>query len=81
MSILLKGPAQFRIRFNTKHNGNGLFWRVIVENTEYLASSISCKVHTYSDSSFDHQSNEMKYNIAGTFNTLIIDENNQAILE
>lgn len=63
--ILLKGDLHFKLRFNTMHGDTGLYWRVIIDDREYLVKTIHCKVETWSDSSFDTRANAIKYNMAG----------------
>jgi len=73
------GNIHFRLRFNTRHAGTNLYWRVFIGDREYLASGIKCMVPTSSDASFDEQAGEMKYNIAGVCREFLIDENGLAL--
>lgn len=79
--IKIVGPVQFKLRFNTAHGETDFFWRVIIDDTQYLARSIDCQVPTQSDASFDKTANCIKYHIAGTCNEMLIDEEYNLILK
>ena len=76
--IALKGNIRFKLRFNTTHGGTNLFWRVIIDDTEYLATSLQCQVPTFSNASFDAKANSVKYHIAGECREFMIDEDGNA---
>lgn len=78
--LQLQGSMHFRLRFNTKHGDTNLYWRIFINDKEYLVSSIQCEVPTHSDTCFDEQANEQKYNIAGYCNEFIVHEDGTAIL-
>ena len=78
MSVHIKGNIEFKIRFNTMHGDTDFFWRIIVEEEEYLAKTLHCMVHTRSDASFDKKANTIKYHIAGTCIEFMVDENANA---
>jgi hypothetical protein len=80
-STLLKGNIAFKLRFNTAHGDTDLYWRVIVDDTEYLTRSVRCKVETCSDASFDKTAGVVKYHIAGVCSELMIDENLNAVFK
>jgi hypothetical protein len=71
-AILLKGSIDFKIRFNTTHGDTNLYWRVIIDEKEYLVSDIQCQVYTFSDRSFDKKANAIKYHIAGQCKEFIV---------
>ncbi len=71
----------FKIRFNTAHGDTDLYWRVIVDENEYLTRSVRCCVETYSDASFDTRAGVIKYHIAGVCAELVIDEQLNALLK
>jgi hypothetical protein len=77
--ITMKGNIHFRIRFNTVHGDTDLYWRVIIDDEEYLARSLHCKVETRSDASFDTRAGVIKYHIAGDCHEFHLDEDGQAI--
>jgi hypothetical protein len=70
----------FKIRFNTTHGDTDLFWRIIINDTEHLATAVSCSVPTWSESSFDQKAGAIKWHMAGKCTSFIIDENRTAIL-
>ena len=72
--ISVKGTIHFKIRFNTAHGDTDLFWRVIIDETEYLVRTLFCKVETCSDASFDKRAGLNKYHIAGACTDFYIDE-------
>jgi hypothetical protein len=95
-AVTIKGNIHFKIRFNTLHGDTDLYWRVITsprpspeergvldtlrEEQEYLVRSVSCKVETHSDASFDKTAGKVKYNMAGACSELMIDEQLNAVL-
>lgn|GEM_PF-479434 len=72
--VYLSGNISFRLRFNNRHAGTNLFWRVFIEDREYLAATVSCLVPTYSDTSLESGTGEMKYNMAGVCHEFMITE-------
>lgn len=64
----------FKIRFNTNYGDTDLYWRVIVDDTEYLVRNIICNVPTHSESSFDSRANAQKWHIAGVCSAFTISE-------
>ena len=62
-SIVIHGPLEFKLRFNTTHGDTNLYWRVFINNVEYLAATLQCMVPTHSDASFDTRANTTKYQI------------------
>lgn len=81
MMIQLSGSLFFKIRFNTAHNGSGFFWRIIIDEKEYLAIALHCNVPTFSEASFDKNANEIKYHIAGNCTSFILNEDKIAFLK
>lgn len=79
--IALSGDIFFKIRFNTTHGDTDLYWRVIIDEVEYLANSIHCKVDTWSDTSFDKTAQAIKYHIAGQCSKFYIDEAKKAVFQ
>lgn len=77
--IHLSGDIHFRLRFNTKHGDTNLYWRVFIDDQEYLVAGITCLVPTHSDAAFDKEANEMKYNMAGVCREFIVDEQGTAV--
>lgn len=71
----------FKFRFNTAHGDTNLFWRVFIDNQEYLVKSLNCQVPTCSDASFDEKAGMVKFNMAGVCNEFIIDDNKNAIFK
>ncbi len=80
-TIILRDDIYFKIRFNTLHGDTDLYWRVIIDEIEYLVHSIHCKVESWSEASFDKKANAIKYHIAGVCNEFYIDENRKAIFQ
>lgn len=72
---------EFKIRFNTLHGESDLYWRVIIDDTEYLVRSVKCYVNTYTDASFDTNAGTIKYHIAGAFTVMNIDLNLNAVFK
>lgn len=79
--IFIEGDIYFKIRFNTAHGDTDLYWRVIIDEEEFLANSLLCKVDTYSESSFDKKANAIKYHMAGVCSEFLIDESKKAIFK
>jgi len=77
--ISLKGDLHFKLRFNTMHGDTDLYWRVIIDEVEYLVKSVHCKVDTWSDSSFDIKANAIKYNMAGICKDFSVDETGKGV--
>lgn len=77
-AIHLTGDLYFRIRFNTTHGDTNLYWRVIIDEQEYLAASIKCEVPTFSDRSFDETANAIKFHLAGNCNEFKIGDDKTA---
>ena len=78
-TIAIRGDYFFKIRFNTMHGDTDLYWRVIIDNKEFLVHSVHCNVATYSDQSFDKNANAIKYHMAGNCTELLINEDRKAI--
>lgn len=57
-----KPTHHIQIRYNTKNNGNGLVWRIIVDGQENLATDIVIHGYVYGETS--HVDGEVKLNIA-----------------
>ena len=53
---------KYLIRFNTKHNGSDLVWRIFENGVEYLASDIRINGSVFTESSVENGEN--KWNIA-----------------
>lgn len=79
--ISISGHIRFKIRFNTAHGDTQLYWRVIIDEQEYLATSLHCNVSTFSDASFDKKANALKYHIAGECTEFALDEQYNAIFK
>lgn len=78
--ISLQGVFLFKIRFNTTHGDTDLYWRVIIDDTEYLVRTLQCNVATHSDASFDKNAGTIKYHIAGTCTAFVIDNELNALI-
>jgi hypothetical protein len=78
-TISLRGNLQFKIRYNTMHGDTDFYWRVIIDDEEYLVKEVHCKVETWSDASFDIRANALKYNMAGACKEFYVDENGKGI--
>ena len=74
MPVSLQGTISFRIRFNTTHGDTDLYWRILIDDTEYLVRSLQCNVPTRSDASFDKNVGVIKYHIAGTCSQFVVDD-------
>ena len=57
-----KPTSHIQIRYNTKNNGNGLVWRIIVDGEEHLATDVAIRGYAYGETS--HVDGEAKLNIA-----------------
>lgn len=53
---------KYHIRFNTKHNGSNLVWRVFENGKEHLASEVRIIGETYTECTTEQ--GETKWNIA-----------------
>jgi len=53
---------KYHIRFNTRHNGSDLVWRVFENGQEYLAKDVRLIGETYTECT--HENGETKWNIA-----------------
>jgi len=53
---------KYHIRFNTKHAGSDLVWRVFENGHEHLASNVRIIGETYTECTQEH--GETKWNIA-----------------
>lgn len=78
-TISLDDNIFFKIRFNTMHGDTDFYWRIIINDEEYLARSLDCRVNTFSDESFDKKANTTKWHIAGICEHFRIDEDGKAI--
>ncbi|OJW82627.1 MAG: hypothetical protein BGO69_05940 [Bacteroidetes bacterium 46-16] len=76
--IKLDGNIFFKIRFNTMHADTNLYWRIIINDEEYLAATLNCRVNTFSDESFDKNANTTKWHIAGICRHFHLDEDGNA---
>jgi hypothetical protein len=54
--------SKFHIRFNTKHNGSKLVWRIFEDGVEHLASDVSIHSPLYTECTHEH--GETKWNVA-----------------
>lgn len=79
MPTLLRGNISFKLRFNTSHGDTNLYWRVIIDDNEYLVRSVHCNVPTFSESSFDNKAGMVKFHMAGRCSEMTIDENLNAM--
>lgn len=77
--IIIKGDIFFKIRFNTMHGDTDLYWRVLIDEQEFLVNSVLCKVDTYSEQSFDKNAGAIKFHIAGTCSEFKILEGKKAV--
>ncbi|HWY13280.1 MAG TPA: hypothetical protein VN026_18255 [Bacteroidia bacterium] len=68
-----------KIRFNTENKGS-LFWRVLIDNKEYLANSVDIQVpvKTTMDTLEDGKT---KFHISCNYNELIWEENKNLIIK
>lgn len=79
----VSSPAEitFKIRFNTMHGDTCLYWRVIIDDEEYLAATVHCAVPTYSESSFDKHAGTIKWHMAGTCAEFYMDDAKNAFFK
>lgn len=54
--------SKFHVRFNTKHAGSGLVWRVFEDGVEHLATDVRILGETFTETTQEH--GETKWNIA-----------------
>ena len=54
--------SKYHIRFNTKHNGSPLVWRIFEDGVEHLASDVRLVGETFTECT--HEYGETKWNIA-----------------
>ncbi len=54
--------SKFHVRFNTKHDGSDLVWRVFEDGVEHLASDVRIYSPLYTETTVEH--NETKWNVA-----------------
>ena len=54
--------SKFHVRFNTKHGGSGLVWRVFEDGIEHLATDVRILGETFTETTQEH--GETKWNIA-----------------
>lgn len=73
---------QFKIRFNTHYNETkGLYWRVLINDIEHLASEVIIKNKEVKTISHTLPSGEQKWSIYCESDNYFIDENNVIIIE
>ena len=77
--LVLKGAIYFKIRYNTMHGDTDFYWRVIIDDVEYLVKSLVCQVSTFSESSFDKKAGSVKYHIAGHCTQFSINDEGQGV--
>jgi len=53
---------KYHVRFNTKHNGSKLVWRVFENGKEHLATDVRMIGETFTETTEEH--GETKWNIA-----------------
>ena len=53
---------KYHVRFNTKHNGSDLVWRIFENGVEHLAKDVRLIGETYTECTQEH--GETKWNIA-----------------
>jgi hypothetical protein len=53
---------KYHVRFNTKHNGSNLVWRIFENGQEYLASDVRILGETFTECTQEH--GQTKWNIA-----------------
>jgi hypothetical protein len=53
---------KYHIRFNTKHNGTSLVWRIFEDGVEHLARDVRIIGETFTECTHEH--GETKWNIA-----------------
>lgn len=68
-----------KIRYNTQVNDDFLYWRVVIEGVERLASDIRVNVPTFTTKDFIEEVG-MKHHITCEANELIWDDENQSLI-
>lgn len=63
---------KYLIRFNTKHNGSELVWRVFENGVEHLVKNISIRVPVFTETSLE--AGETKWNISCIGEMRIVDD-------
>ena len=63
---------KYLIRFNTKHNGSELVWRVFENGVEHLVKNISIRVPVFTETSLE--AGETKWNISCVGEMRIVDD-------
>lgn len=63
---------KYLIRFNTKHNGSKLVWRVFENGVEHLVENIDIRVPVFTETSLE--SGETKWNISCVGEMRIVDD-------
>ena len=53
--------SKFHIRFNTKHNGSELVWRIFEDGIEHLASDVRIYSPLYTETTIEY--GETKWNV------------------
>lgn len=53
---------KYHVRFNTKHNGSPLVWRIFENDVEYLATDVRMIGETYTECTQEY--GDTKWNIA-----------------
>lgn len=73
---------QFKIRFNTNYqNTNGLYWRALINDKEFLVANIIIKNKEVRTISHIISTGEQKWSIYCESDNYFIDENNVLIIE
>jgi len=54
--------SKFHVRFNTKHDGSDLVWRVFEDGVEHLATDVRIYSPLYTETTVEH--GETKWNVA-----------------
>lgn len=67
-----------KIRYNTTVSDNFLFWRVLIQEIEYLASDIKINVPTYTTKDFIDGVG-MKHHITCEANDIVWNEENKTV--
>jgi len=68
-----------KIRYNTQVNDDFIYWRVVVEGVERLASDIKINVPTFTTKDFIEEVG-MKHHITCEANELIWNDENQSLI-
>ena len=58
---------KYHLRFNTKHNGSNLVWRVFENGVEHLAEDVKIVGEVFTETTQEH--GETKWNVACNGNT------------